>query len=103
MAKTGKKITKHTPQRKKVARRRAKKTKKTASRDLWQALALTAILIAASAVISLVILGVKRGDQYADPLPSPDIIKPETAEEMPTLPQDPSVQDKTPVEIPAAA
>jgi polysaccharide deacetylase 2 family uncharacterized protein YibQ len=103
MAATGKKIAKQTHPRRRVLRKRIKKTKKAASRDFWQALALTAILIAASAAISLMILGGKRGSQYVNPLPAPDIIKPEiTAEEMPTLPQDPPVQDKVPAEQPAA-
>ncbi|MDR2716847.1 MAG: divergent polysaccharide deacetylase family protein [Treponema sp.] len=88
-----------TQKRKRKKRVYTKKAKKGAPRDFWQALLFTAVLIAASGLISMAVLGIKRGKvQQVQQLP-------ESAVELAMLPvtePDTALPELTELEKPPA-
>jgi polysaccharide deacetylase 2 family uncharacterized protein YibQ len=100
------------PQKRKRKKRvYTKKAKKGVPRDFWQALLCTAVLIAAFALISMAVLGIRRGkipqvhqlfepavEQAAEPdAATPEIPLPKTA-----VRQEPSAQESSPAKKPTA-
>ena len=82
------------PSVRKKGTRSAKKTKKGVFPDIWQAALLTAVLVATSVIVSIVILGIRQKTIYQADLPSPTMELPEITITEAAVLETPPVQDR---------